>query len=442
MKISLKEKLAYGIGDFGCNLVFMSVTSYLFYFYTDVFGLSLAHVGILFLIARSWDAVNELIVGDLVDKTRSRWGKFRPYLLFGALPLSVFAVLTFSTPDFSYQGKLIYAYITYICLGMSYTVISIPYSAMTSAITQDSDERTGLSSVRMIFGVLGGGTVAGLTIPLVRHLGGGNDSAGFTYTMVIYAFFALVILWTTFAFTRERVHSKPTKDKIKLRDKIRVLKHNKPLSVLVVLWIFYAWAFIAVQTVIIYFFKYNIQREDLIPVYMLVMIAALLVGVSMVPGISKKIGKRNTIITGIAIGSTANVLLYLMGYDNLVMFFVVTFFAHCGISFIEAVGWGMLSDTVEYSEWKTGIRAEGLIYSALSFGKKIALAVGGLLISLMLDSVGFIPNAAQTDAAMDGIYRIITIVPAVLLLLGAVTIYFYRLDSNQYNQILEDLNAS
>lgn len=436
--LTLGTYLGYGVGDLAVNLFFQSAIIYLLYFYTDVFGISAAAAASIFLVARIVDAVTDPIMGMIADRTRSKWGKFRPYLIFGAPPLAAIAVAMFSVPDLADTGKIIYAYVTYILFSIAYTIVSIPYSGLTAVITSDARERTTLSAYRMAF-ALGGGIIVGVgTQPLVTWFGGG--APGFQMTIGLYAGLAILLLALTFRHTEEKVMP-VDKTPPGFRDMISVMSRNLPLWLLIIAFLMGMLAYILRSSAVIYYFQYNLGRGDLFPLYMLFILLGQLAGIVITPRIAMLWGKRNTYIVGAIFGMVTGVALYFTPYDALGAIFVISAAGSFFFAAPTVLGWAMLPDTVEYAEWKQGVRADGAIYATSSFFQKLAMAIGGALAGLVLSASGYVAGEAQSAAALDGILFMVTLGPVVAMVVGIIAIWFYPLDETLHENIRTDLDA-
>jgi len=438
VKLRMIEKIAYGSGDFANNLIFMTIMNFLLFFYTDIFGISAMVAGTLFLVARIVDAVDDLATGVIIDHTHSRWGKMRPYLLFGSIPLGITAILCFTTPALGVSGKIIYAYITYIALMEMYSIVGISYSALTAAMTQDRQERVSLSSIRMIFAVLGGLIASVLTPILATVLGGGSPATGYQLTMVIFATVAVVIYMFTFTKTKERVIAEKDQ-KLPLTLILKVVFRNKYLMLMSLLFMLMLGAYTLKGGAAIYYFTYNMGKPDLVSIYFLVTTVFMLIGMFTVPVLSKKLGKRNALCLGLAVVAVSNVVLYFVGYASTALIFVCSIFSSLGIALPMALAWGMIPDTVEYSEWKHGARAEGIIYSASSFAQKVAMAIGGSISGIILTVVRYVPNAAQTPVAQNGIGLMMALIPGLLMLAGFFVMLFYNMDDKKFNKMVAEI---
>ena len=291
------QRLSYAVGDFGINLYFMSALTFLLFFYTEVYGLSAAVAGGVFLVARVVDAVTDPIMGFVADRTRSRWGRFRPYVLYGPVPLGLITVAMFTVPGFGDFGKVVWAYVTYTLFGIVYTVVTIPYAAMTAVMTDDYQERTRLTTLRIGCAFGGGIAVSAGLAQLVDWLGGGAN--GFQAAMILFSVVATALLWVTFAGTEERIAPARSAHKLSLADGARALAANPPLIVVVLLFTLGMLAFTVRMTAAPYYFKYNMGREDLLSLYFAVTLPVMYLGLVAVPWLSRRFGKAG----GIRVGS-------------------------------------------------------------------------------------------------------------------------------------------
>ncbi len=432
----MSQRLGYGAGDLGINLYFISAMTYLLYFYTDVFGLSAAAAGGVFLVARVVDAVTDPLMGLIAERTRSRWGRFRPWILFGAVPMGVIAVLTFSVPDLSASGRVVWAYATYVIFGIVYTVVAIPYAALTASLTADHHERTVLSTVRMAFAFSGGYLISVGMLPLVAQLGGG--AAGFANALVLFAVVATVLLWLTVALTRETIQPPPER-RPALADSLRAVFGNGPLLVVMVLFTCGMLSFTVRQTVTVYYFKYNLGREDLVATFFGVTMPVMLVALSIVPALSARFGKAGAIVVGAVITLAGCIGLYFTPYDAIVWVFVWSCVVALGGTPIAVLGWAMIPDTVEYAQLRHGHRADGAIFAFASFFQKLAKALGGAGVAGALALVSYQPNVAQTPEALAMIHNLMTIAPAAIMVVMILAARAYRLDKAAHEEILARL---
>jgi len=431
-KLSLKTVAGYGSGDFALHMALHSVGFWLLYFYTDVFGITASAAGSVFFIARVWDAVNDPMMGYLADHTRTKWGKFRPYLLFAGIPLAVSFVLCFSTPDLDPRGKFIYAVVTYLMLNTFFTLVNIPFGALSAVMTQDDKERTRLASSRMVFVVLAGGLISIGTPYFVGKFA--NERTGYSTVTIGYAVMMVVIIWIVYANTFEKDMGRAD-HKIPIGELKKVVTRNGPLLVLC-LAIFTGMCATTIRNAtVMYYFEYYIGRAELVPAFFAVVGPALLAGILLTTSVSKRIGKRNTFIVSTTIANIANIILYFTPGSRLAAIFGLCGVAAFGGGFVLALMWSMVPDTVEYAEWKTGHRGEGIIYGVYGFVQKFAMAIGGMLGGKYLSYVGYAPKAVQSHESLRGILNSFVLFPLISSLLATLIIVFYRLDSETFERI-------
>lgn len=440
MKLSIKEKLGYSFGEFAGSSLWQTMMFFLPVFYTDVFLLPAGAAATLFVIVRIFDALNDPIMGTIADRTRSRWGKFRPYLLFGAVPLGIVTVLMFTTPDFSDTGKLAYAYVTYFMLLVLYTVIMVPFNSLIGVMTSDPVERTSLSSYKFVFAYAAGITVQALLIPMVERLGQGNEARGYQLSMMGLAVICIIALVVAFLSSRERVTPDPAV-RSSLKDDLKDLTGNRPWIILFLVSLIFL-VYIAVRSAsVIYYFEYFLGRKELASVFMVSGTLAVLLGVLPTKYLSKRFGKRNLFIACLVIIILSLVINFFAGPDHLVLIFTTQ------ITFSLASGptmpllWSMLADTADYSEWKHHRRATGLVYSAATFAQKTGVALGASLMLAIIGAFGYIANVEQTEDSLMGIRTCMTLIPAAIAFIGTILLYFYNLKDSTLKEIESTLNA-
>jgi GPH family glycoside/pentoside/hexuronide:cation symporter len=439
MKLSIKEKIGYSIGDFAGSSLWQTMAFFLPVFYTDVFLLPAASVATLFMVVRIFDALNDPIMGTIADRTHSRWGKFRPYLLFGSVPLGILTALMFTTPDLSDSGKLVYAYVTYFLLLVLYTLVMIPYNTLVGVMTPDPVERTSLASYKFVFAYAAGLMVQALLIPMVEKLGQGNEAQGYRLSMTGLGIICVIALIIAFASTKERVKPDP-KVKTSLKKDLKDIIQNRPWLIL-----FFCTAmlyiYIGIRSAsVMYYFEYFVGKREMAAVFMVSGTIAVLLGVLPTKILSQKIGKRNLFITCLAVIIISLVVNYMAAPENLVLIFATQ------ITFSLASGptmpllWSMLADTADYSEWKNGRRATGLIYSVSTFGQKTCIAIGASLMLAIISYYGYKANVAQSPESLYGIRICMTIVPAIIALAGLIVLIFYNLTDRKLINIEKELN--
>ena len=439
-KLSLKEKVGYAVGDFGFNLYWASIASFLAVFYTDVFGIPAAAAGTMFLVTKIVDAITDPIMGAVADRTRTRWGKFRPYLLFAGVPMAGAAVITFSTPDLNEGGKIIYAYITYSFMMVMYTILSTPYSSLSGVLTARSQDRTTLISFRFIAAFVGTAMVNKFTLPLVEWLGQGNETLGWQLTMSLYGIIAAIVFAITFFSTTERIappagqHTNPLND-------IKDLLNNRPWVILIAL------AMIIMMTITLrggsgyYYFAYYVERPDLISNYLFVQGIALGVGAAFTPLMTRFIDKTKLLMLLMGIVGVLSIAFYFVPKDAIGLMFTLNILISLALGPKSPLAWSMYADSADYTEWKTGRRATGMTFSAATFAQKLGGALGSAFMLWMLAAIGYVAREAQSDASQQGIALLQTVIPGVIAFIAAFVVSFYPLTNEKLEQIQTDLKA-
>ena len=428
------EKLSFGLSSFSTNLIINSIILFLLFYYTDVFGISAGTAGIIFLTGRIFDAVNDPLIGYFVDNTNTRWGKLRPYLLFGPIPLAVFFVLCFTGPDFSDTGKVIYAFIIFTVLMTLFGVVNIPNTAMAAVMTQDPHERSSLSAMSMIFVSLGAFFVSAFTQPIISQFS--SQKQGFQAVSIIFAVIAVLLYWNCFLFVKERVHVADKGNKTTLRIALKSIYKNPPLMILCASFFFFMLMLNLRLGAVMYYFKYNVGQEQLAVFYLVMMSITNIVFSLLYLPIMKKIGKRSTFIIGAVVACLANLGVVIAPYSSIILIFIFSFFATAAAASMPLCAYSMLPDTVEYAEWKLGVRNEGFIFSAISFINKIAMALAGAISGFILSGTGYVANKTQETATLNGILGMMAVIPAVACAIACILIYFYKLDAFQFNKIV------
>lgn len=434
--MKLKASLGYAVGDLGINLYFISTLTYLLYFYTDVLGISAAAAAGVFLVARMVDAVTDPLMGAIAERTRTRWGRLRPYLLWGALPLGAITVATFSVPDLDESGKVIWAYVTYTLFGILYTVVTIPYSALTASLTDDYQERTRLSTFRMAFAFSGALIVSVGVAQWVRMFA--NPAEGYVLIMSIFACVATLLLLITFFNTKEVVQP-PPEQKLSLNDSLRAVFYNPPLLIVIALFTLGMLSFTVRQTVTIYYFSYNVGRPDLIGAFFAATLATMFVGLVFVPRLAERFSKAGAIQIGALFTVLASIGFYLTPVSEPVWVIFWGCLVALGGAPIAVLGWAMIPDTVDYAQWRFGKRADGAVYSMSSFFQKLAKALGGAGVATALATVGYVANQPQSAETLDMILHLMTVVPIGLMVLMIFLARLYKLNGETHARMRADL---
>ena len=426
-KLALKEKIGYGLGDTASHFVWDMVGFWILIFYTDTFGISAAAAGTIMLVARVWDMISDPLMGIIADRTNTRWGKFRPYILWMALPYSVLAVLTFTTPDLGQTGKIIYAGVTYMMLMTVFTAINLPYSSLGAVMTSDSYERAGLNSYRFIFAFIGQFIVTGTALTLAKYFGNGDSAKGYQYTLILFAIVSFILFMITFKSTKERVEP-PKAQKQNLKEDLKNLFSNKPWVILFFVGIISFVMFAMQNLSIAYYFKYYIGSEESVQLFNIIGTVALIIGIPLSKPLAKKFGKKNVFIASSLISGLFFILLYIPDAGDTTLIYTFNILAKFTYAPAVPLLWTMLADTADFSEWKNGRRATGLVFSAATFAQKAGWGIGGALAGWILALYNFIPNMEQTLHSLIGIKLMVSVFPGVLYMSCAILLYFYTID--------------
>lgn len=434
--LTIREKVAYGLGDTASNIIFQTVMLFLTYFYTDIFGISPAVVGTMFLVVRIFDAVTDPLMGGIADRTQTRWGKFRPYLLWLALPFGAISVLAFTTPALSPNGKIVYAFVTYGLLMLAYTAINIPYSALGGVLTDKPQERVSVQSYRFVFGMLGGLLVTACTLPLVNYFGQGDQALGYQLTIAAMSVLGVILFLLCFAGTRERVEP-PPQQHTTIRADLASLWQNDQWRVLCVAALVLLTGMVVRNTLAIYYVKYFLGREDWVTAFMTLGMVGNIIGCALAQPLAKRVCKVKAYIGLQLIAATICALSFFVQSDQLYlacgMYFIWCLFLQMATPLL----WAKMADVVDYGHWKTGIRITGMVYSSIVFFIKMGLAVGGALAGWLLAWYGYQANAELSTATLEGLQLSFTVVPALASVLVAVVMRWYTLDQRK----VEDLQA-
>jgi GPH family glycoside/pentoside/hexuronide:cation symporter len=436
--LSWREKLSFGVGDLGFNFYWTTIASFLAAFYTDVFGISAAAAGTMLFVTRIGDALTDPVMGAIADRTRSRWGKFRPYLLFAGLPMAAAGVLTFTTPDLGSTGKLIWAYATYSVMMLLYTVLSTPYSALSGVMTARSQERTTLISIRFLFAFTGGALINKYTLPLVAYFGAGDDTRGWQLTMVLYGLLAAVIFIITFANTKERI-TPPAEQKSNPWQDIRDLLNNRPWLILFALAMIIMMTFTMRAGSSYYYFYYYVERPELLPDYLLWQMIAYAAGAALAPVLTRFMDKARLLMLLMAIVGTLSITFYFVPKDMIWAMFTLNILISLALGPKSPLTWSMYADTADYNEWKHGRRATAMTFSAATFAQKLGGSLGSAGMLWILAAIGYAAKQAQSGASQTGIALLQTVIPGVFALIAVGVTSFYNLTGKQLEKIQQEL---
>lgn len=428
-RLTVLDKVGYGFGDFASNFFWQMFAIYIAKYYTDVFLLGAATMGTMMLVTRSADAIIDPLIGIVADRTRTRFGRFRPYLLWMPIPLAVAAIATFTVPSLAGSAKIAYAYVTLTLLMFCYSAINIPYSALFGVLSPDSAERSTVSSYRFVFGFLPIFILVWFTDDLVKYFGGSSVSPhGWQSAMVVYSLIALVFFVLTFLLTRERVQ--PVADHHQdLRADLKDLRRNRP-------WVILSFVGVAALTcgnmrsaVILYYFDYVVPNgHGAFGTAMTIGAVAFLVGVAACAPLVHRYGKKSVYTGSMLTTAALTIAFYFVPVDRVMTIWIMHGLISLATAPTAPIIWSMYADTADYSEWKGGRRATGLVFSAASFSQKVGWALGGAGTGWLLAYFGYVPNVAQSASTVHGIVLMMSLIPAAVALLAVAVLRWYPLD--------------
>ncbi len=442
MKLSIKEKAGYGLGDTASNLVWATLMSFIMVYYTDVFGITAAAAGTMFFFARIFDGATDFMMGAIADRTRTRWGKFRPYLLWMCLPMALVTVLTFTVPDFDSSGKLVYAWVTYNLLMIVYTAINIPYSALSGVMTDDPLERTSLNSYRMVLAQCGGFMVNAAMLPLVAYFGKDNPAKGYQMTTALFGLVVICLFLATFATTRERIQPPAGQKKTRLLDDLRRLLANPHWLIMFFVGMLDLTFIIVRAGSLVYYAKYVMgMDEGGTTRFLLLGNVGFIVGAALTRCLVAAIGKKNTFIAAHLIMALSAALVFWLPPSMVGAVLAFQVLHALGGGFNAVLFFALIADTADYSEWKTGVRTTGIVFSATTCAQKVGMGIGGALTGALLTSFGYVANADQTPESARGILLLVSLIPAAGFLAVAALLTRYGLNDEVCRKINADLAA-
>lgn len=442
-KLPFSRKLAYCCGDFGSHFSWTFVGSFLMYFWTDVLGVTAAFAGTIMLVSRFWDAVNDPIVGTWADRTNTKWGRYRPWM-FATIPLAVINVLCFTVfPIQSQAGKNWYGLITFFILVFVFTCMNIPYSAMQSVLTLNTDERSSVAGMRLVGAYIGMLLVNNMTLRLVGAFGGGDQARGFMVTAIVYSIIMIPFHLTCFAGTKELVKPTPKEkaEKVPMSESFKALKGNAPVWILSFGFLTYGLYNHGRGTVAMYYFTYNAGNTALFATYSLFNVGALLLGALIMPRIAHRVSnKAHAARAGYAV---AGVTLLVMGFldtsGGIGLFFALQAIASVAQGMATSCIYGMIPDCTEYTQHRYGLRAAGFISSLTSFAMKTGMGIGTASVGWVLAATGYVAGQQQNPASLSAINGIFTFVPAAFAIVIAILLCFYKIDRDSYNRMVKEM---
>jgi glycoside/pentoside/hexuronide:cation symporter, GPH family len=435
LRLPLRRRLGYGVGDLAFNLYFTTANLFLLLYYTDVLGLSPSTGGLIFATAMIWDALIDPVMGYIASRTKSRWGRYRPYLLFGSIPLAASWALIFLPTSYTGTALTLYALAAHMLFRTCYTIVSMPYLSLSSVMTSDSQERGVLASFRMIAATGGGLLIAFFTLKLVGLFGADDQMRGFLYTAILFGTAATIILFITFATTKEAVHAD---DEVQpaLSEVVVMLRRNRAF------WLVSGWLILsAVGSTIFgksvpYFFKYDVGRADLIGPALATMTASAMIGIPIWTVIMRATSKRTVCLIGAVLAVTGYLTFWLTPPEEVGL--LIGSLALLGVA--GGAGyltfWAMVPDTVEYGEWRCGTRADGLLFGLICFIQKAALGIAVGVLGQLLSWIGYTANETQTQQTLVDLRLLMVAAPVVCGLASAAFIFFYPLDAKTHGRVV------
>ncbi|SHG38480.1 MFS transporter [Massilia sp. CF038] len=436
--LSWREKLSYGIADMGFNFYWTNVSTFLLIFYTDVFGLTAAAAASMMFIIKIINAFTDPMIGALADRTSTRWGKFRPFLMWGALPLAGAAVLTYTTPDLSGDGKLVWAYCTYLLMMVCYTCINIPYNALSGVMSSDPQQRTSINGLRFIFAFGGSTLVTAATPWLVRALGGADVQRGWQLTMIVWGVAAACLFAVTFFNTRERIAPPPGQKSDVMQD-IRDLTRNGPWVVLFFLALIIMVTITLRGTTAAYYFKYVVGRPELIASFIPAYMIAASIGAALTPVMTRFVDKKRLMIILMSLTTLLSCGFFFVPSDQVALMYVLQVAMGFVLGPKSPLAFSMYADTADYNEWRTGRRATGMTFAAATFSQKLGTAVAVAVIGSIFTALGYVPNATQSAGSQEGIVWLMSFIPALFALLAVLCMFFYQLDGKKLAMVQAEL---
>lgn len=437
-KVPLISKLAYGMGDVGCNFSWMFVGNFLMIFYTDVFGISMSAVATLMLFSRFWDAINDPIIGGLSDKTHTRWGRYRPWLLFAAPLTALVLILTFWVhPDWSQTHKIIYMAVTYCILVLGYTCVNIPYGTLCGAMTQNMTERAQINTSRSVSAMIAIGIINIITIPLIEWLGNGNARQGYLLIAILYGTIFAVCHIFCFAKTKEVVEV-PVAQKIPLRLQLQAVAKNKPYLLALLGQVLFGFILYGRNADLLYYFTYVENDAVLFTYYSMAIIIPSIIGAACFPKVFQLTSNKGWAASVFAFGTgiTIIALFFFSPVTSPIPFYLFAALSQFFFSGFNTAIYAIIPDCVEYGEWRTGIRNDGFQYAFISLGNKIGMALGTALLALSLGWAGYEANTTQNEAVVAIMRHSFSTIPGILWVVTALALFFYKLDKRSYNRIL------
>lgn len=437
--ISNKIRAAYGIGDYAICLYWSGVGLYLLYFYTDVVGISPLYAGWIYAIGITWDAITDPFMGFIAERTRSKWGSYRPFIIFGSVPLALSFVLLFWVPPFEGTFLFLFLLLVNIFHRSCFTIVSVPYSSLTARITDDSDERTKLTTARMLAASFGTFSISAAGFPIVLFFGSGNESTGFLFLGLISGSIAILILAITVYFVKERTFDPVNQINANFKLIAKSVSQNYPF------WIVFSSILILGSTALmfnnnlIYFVKYSLDLHAYQGLILGTSGGFTLLAIPFWALLALRLGKRNSWLIAMVWLLIGFLAFYFYPTQSLSELLIILAFLGFGNGATGVLFWSMLPDTIEYGEWKTGIRTESSLYGFMTFAQKGAIGISALLLGIILTNIGFIPNETQSQETLDSLKMVMSWVPISGVILSLVMVIFYPINKSFHAKLLKDI---
>ena len=437
--ISNKIRAAYGIGDYAICLYWSGVGLYLLYFYTDVVGISPLYAGWIYAIGITWDAITDPFMGFIAERTRSKWGSYRPFIIFGSVPLALSFVMLFWVPPFEGTFLFLFLLLVNIFHRSCFTIVSVPYSSLTARITDDSDERTKLTTARMLAASFGTFSISAAGFPIVLFFGSGNESTGFLFLGLISGSIAILILAITVYFVKERTFDPVNQINANFKLIAKSVSQNYPF------WIVFSSILILGSTALmfnnnlIYFVKYSLDLHAYQGLILGTSGGFTLLAIPFWALLALRLGKRNSWLIAMVWLLIGFLAFYFYPTQSLSELLIILAFLGFGNGATGVLFWSMLPDTIEYGEWKTGIRTESSLYGFMTFAQKGAIGISALLLGIILTNIGFIPNEIQGQETLDSLKMVMSWVPISGVILSLVMVIFYPINKSFHAKLLKDI---
>lgn len=436
--LSWREKISYGVADMGFNFYWANIATFLMIFYTDVFGISAAAAGSMLFVIKIINAFTDPVIGAAADRTHTRFGKFRPYLIWMAIPLAAAGVLTYTTPDLSGNGKLIWAYGTYLFMMICYTGINIPYNALSGVMSSDPQERSTINGLRFIFAFGGSTLVTAATPFLVKWLGHGNERLGWQLTMAVWGVAASGLFGVTFVNTRERIAPLPAQ-KTPVRQDVKDLAQNGPWLVLFFLALIIMITITLRTATSAYYFKYFVGRPELLAAFVPAYMAAAAVGASLTPVLTRFLDKKLLLMLLMSGTGVLSMAFFFIPKDQIALMFALQIVIGLVLGPKSPLAFSMYADTADYNEWRTGRRATALTFAAATFSQKLGTALAAAVMGSVFTALGYVANTTQTSRSQTGIRVLMSFIPAAFAFVAVAVMMLYKLDKHKMAQIQVDL---